>query len=85
MIDKQEGDHFVGDIAEVLGQHAQVDVIVNNALPLMRGIDECSYEEFQYALSVGVTAPFYPPCANNNVKIRIGAPCGVLLSLMLQW
>ena len=69
VIDKQEGDHFVGDIArqevleafaaEVLGQHARVDVIVNNALPLMRGIDECSYEEFQYALSVGVTAPFY--------------------------
>ena len=25
----------------------------------MQGIDECSYEEFQYALSVGVTAPFY--------------------------
>ncbi|MBR2257379.1 MAG: SDR family oxidoreductase, partial [Blautia sp.] len=23
------------------------------------GIDACSYEEFQYALSVGVTAPFY--------------------------
>jgi NAD(P)-dependent dehydrogenase (short-subunit alcohol dehydrogenase family) len=69
VIDKQEGDHFVGDIArqevleafaaEVLGKHARVDVIVNNALPLMRGIDECSYEEFQYALSVGVTAPFY--------------------------
>ena len=69
VIDKQEGDHFVGDIAqqevleafaaEVLSKHAHVDVIVNNALPLMRGIDECSYEEFQYALSVGVTAPFY--------------------------
>jgi NAD(P)-dependent dehydrogenase (short-subunit alcohol dehydrogenase family) len=25
----------------------------------MKGIDTCSYEEFQYALSVGVTAPFY--------------------------
>ena len=25
----------------------------------MKGIDECSFEEFQYALSVGVTAPFY--------------------------
>jgi NAD(P)-dependent dehydrogenase (short-subunit alcohol dehydrogenase family) len=25
----------------------------------MKGIDACSYEEFQYALSVGVTAPFY--------------------------
>ena len=69
VIDKQEGEHFVGDIAkkvvleafasEVLSRHNQVDVIVNNALPLMKGIDECSYEEFQYALSVGVTAPFY--------------------------
>ena len=36
-----------------------VDYLVNNALPIMRGIDECSYEEFQYALAVGVTAPFY--------------------------
>ena len=69
VIDKQEGEHFVGDIskqevleafaAEVLARHNKVDVIVNNALPLMKGIDECTYEEFQYALSVGVTAPFY--------------------------
>ena len=69
IVDKLPGRHFVGDIAnrEVLGAFAdqvvsrfgRVDVIVNNAMPLMRGIDECSYEEFQYALSVGVTAPFY--------------------------
>ena len=69
VIDRQEGAHFVGDIsrkdvleafaAEVLSKHDKVDVIVNNALPLMKGIDECTYEEFQYALSVGVTAPFY--------------------------
>lgn len=69
VIDKQGGEHFVGDIskkevleafvAEVLSKHNKVDVIVNNALPLMKGIDECSYEEFQYAMSVGVTAPFY--------------------------
>ena len=69
VIDKQEGNHFVGDIskqevleafvADVLKKHEQVDCIINNALPLMKGIDECSYEEFQYALSVGVTAPFY--------------------------
>ena len=25
----------------------------------MKGIDECSYEEFNYAMSLGVTAPFY--------------------------
>lgn len=69
VIDKCEGDHFVGDIAcrdrleqfvaEVLEKHSRVDYIVNNALPIMRGIDECSYEEFEYALRVGVTAPFY--------------------------
>lgn len=69
VIDKQEGSHFVGDIsnketlelfvARVLSKHDRVDIIINNALPLMKGIDECSYEEFQYALSVGVTAPFY--------------------------
>ena len=69
VIDKQQGDHFVGDISkkevlesfstEVLSKHKRVDIIINNALPLMKGIDECSYEEFQYALSVGVTAPFY--------------------------
>ena len=69
VIDKQEDDHFVGDISKkevlesfatyVLSRHNRVDVIINNALPMMKGIDECSYEEFQYALSVGVTAPFY--------------------------
>ena len=69
VIDKQEGEHFVGDISkkevleafasEVLSKHDKVDIIINNALPLMKGIDECSYEEFQYALSVGITAPFY--------------------------
>lgn len=69
VIDKQEGDHFVGDIAdkqtleqftqEVIAKHGHVDYLINNALPLMKGIDACSYEEFQYAMSVGVTAPFY--------------------------
>ena len=69
VIDKHEGEHFVGDIAkkevleafaeEVLSKHKNVDIIINNALPLMKGINECSYEEFQYALSVGITAPFY--------------------------
>ena len=69
MIDRQDGDHFVGDIAdkqtleqfaqEVIAKHGHVDYLINNALPLMKGIDACSYEEFQYAMSVGVTAPFY--------------------------
>lgn len=40
-------------------EHGKVDYLINNALPLMKGISECSYEEFNYALRVGVTAPFY--------------------------
>jgi NAD(P)-dependent dehydrogenase (short-subunit alcohol dehydrogenase family) len=69
VIDKKQGEHFVGDISdkqvlerfaeEVIGKYGYVDFLVNNALPIMKGIDECSYEEFQNALSVGVTAPFY--------------------------
>ena len=64
-----EANHFVGDLADkqvleqfakdVIKKHGHVDYLINNALPLMKGINECSYEEFQYALSVGVTAPFY--------------------------
>ncbi len=49
-------EEFAGKIIERFGH---VDCVINNALPIMKGIDECSYEEFQYALSVGVTAPFY--------------------------
>ena len=69
IIDIAQGNHFVGDIADkatlerfadmVIQAHGRVDVLVNNALPIMRGIDACSYEEFSYALAVGVTAPFY--------------------------
>lgn len=69
VIDKAAGKHFVGDLAQqdileqfaaqVIDKYGHVDVLVNNALPLMKGIDDCSYEEFSYAMAVGVTAPFY--------------------------
>ena len=69
VIDKAQGDHYVGDISqkevleafakEIIEKHGHVDILVNNALPIMRGIEACSYEEFQYALAVGITAPFY--------------------------
>lgn len=78
VIDKQEGEHFIGDLSNkdiieefckwVVGKYGHVDYIINNALPLMKGIDECTYEEFQYALSVGVTAPFYMvKCLKDNL------------------
>lgn len=69
IIDRTEGDWFVGDIADpevlerfadyVIGKHGHIDILVNNALPPMKGIDECSWEEFLYAQKVGVVAPFY--------------------------
>lgn len=69
VIDIAEGDHYVGDISDkdvleafadiVISENRGIDYLINNALPLMKGIDECTYEEFQYALAVGVTAPFY--------------------------
>ncbi len=69
VIDILPGDHFVGDISDkavletfaeqVIRRNGKVDYLINNAKPVMKGIDDCSYEEFQYALSVGVTAPFY--------------------------
>ena len=69
VIDCAPGDHYVGDIGDkatleafarqVIDRHGKVDVLVNNAPPAFRGIDTCSYEEFQNALAVGVTAPFY--------------------------
>lgn len=69
VIDKAEGDWFVGDIADksvieefakhVIDKYGRIDILVNNALPIMKGLDECSWEDFLYAQKVGVAAPFY--------------------------
>ena len=69
IIDIRPGNWFVGDVSKkddlerfassVIAQSGHVDYLINNALPLMKGIDECTYEDFTYALAVGVTAPFY--------------------------
>ncbi len=69
IIDLCENAYFQGDLADketlerfaekVISEYGHVDVLVNNAIPLSRGISEASYEDFEYALKVGVTAPFY--------------------------
>lgn len=69
VIDVTENPYFVGDIGEksvleafaqkVIAQYGRVDYLINNAPPLMKGLDDCTYEEFDYALRVGVTAAFY--------------------------
>jgi len=69
VIDLLENDYFVGDLADratleafagkVISEFGRVDALVNNAAPKMCGLSSCSYEDFEYALRVGVTAPFY--------------------------
>ena len=69
VIDKQPGVYFTGDLADektlerfaaqVAADYGHIDYLINNAAPLMKGIDSCTWQEFNYALQVGVSAPFY--------------------------
>lgn len=69
IIDILSNECFVGDISDketlekfagtIVAKHGKIDYLINNAPPLSKGLTECSYEEFEYALKVGVTAPFY--------------------------
>ncbi len=68
VIDKSDNHYFVGDIADegvlrdfsekVLKDYGHVDYIINNACFSRGGIENCSYEDFNYVLRTGVTAPF---------------------------
>lgn len=67
-IDLLQNGYFQGDIGDpavlrrfadkVVAEHGHVDVLVNNAKPLSKGLTECTYDEFDYAMRVGVAAPF---------------------------
>ena len=69
VIDLLDNDCFVGDLsdkatleafaAKIIAEHGRVDYLIHNAAPLSKGIETASYEDFSYALAVGVTAPFY--------------------------
>ena len=69
VIDLLDNEYFVGDLADqstleafakkVIAEYGRVDVLVNNAAPKSCGLESGSYEDFEYALRVGVTAPFY--------------------------
>lgn len=68
VIDLQDNPYFTGNLAceedlrrfsaKVLAEYGHVDVLVNNAAPLFKGLPDCSWEEFNYALQVGVAAPY---------------------------
>ncbi|MBR6554295.1 MAG: SDR family oxidoreductase, partial [Clostridia bacterium] len=69
IIDLLENDYFTGDLSQkemleafaekVIADYGRVDFLINNAAPKMCGVEAGSYEDFEYALRVGVTAPFY--------------------------
>ncbi|MCH5226367.1 MAG: SDR family oxidoreductase [Muribaculaceae bacterium] len=69
IIDKEAGPWYVGDIGKkevleefasyIIKRHGKVNILVNNAPPLMKGINDCSWDEFLYSMKVGVAAPFY--------------------------
>lgn len=69
VIDVLDNGYFVGDLADkatlekfadkVISDYGKVDYLINNAAPLMKGLENGSYEDFEYAMRVGVTAPFY--------------------------
>ena len=87
-IDKQAGPWFTGDLADkatlerfaadVIAKSGKVGVLVNNAMPLFKGIDECTYEEFAYAQAVGVVAPFYlAKLFKEHFAGRVGNPMDI--------
>ena len=69
IIDLLENGYFTGDLSQretleaftekVIADYGRVDFLINNAAPKMCGVEAGSYEDFEYALRVGVTAPFY--------------------------
>ncbi len=68
VIDLKENAYFQGNLGDeqtlrnfadqVMAEYGRVDYLINNAMPLFKGIDTCTYDEFNYALRVGVTAPY---------------------------
>jgi len=68
-IDINEPCNFKGDISDkrtleeaaykVVSIYKRVDFLINNAPLSFSGISKAGYEDFEYSLRVGVTAPFY--------------------------
>ena len=69
VIDRTENPYFTGELGDeetlrrfaqkVLAQYGRVDFLINNAPPAFLGIDRCGWDEFNAALRVGISAPYY--------------------------
>lgn len=68
VFDLQANPYFVGDLSKeadlrafcdkVVAEYGHVDYLINNAAPLFKGLPDCTWQEFNYALQVGVAAPY---------------------------
>ncbi len=68
IFDLQDNACFQGDLScesdlrrfcdKVIAEHGHVDYLINNAAPLFKGLPDCTWQEFNYALQVGVAAPY---------------------------
>ena len=68
ILDKEENGYFTGDLAEesvlrafsekVIRDYGRVDFLINNAMLTRGGLPDCSFEDFNYVLRVGVAAPY---------------------------
>ena len=68
ILDQEENEYFTGDLAEesvlrafsgkVIRDYGRVDFLINNAMLTRGGLPNCSYEDFNYVLRVGVAAPY---------------------------
>ena len=68
IFDLQDNAYFRGDLSceadlqrfcdKVIAEYGHVDYLINNAAPLFKGLPDCTWQEFNYALQVGVAAPY---------------------------
>lgn len=68
IIDLLENDYYVGDISKeevliefankVIADYGKIDYLINNACLSNGGLKDCSFNDFNYVLKVGVTAPY---------------------------
>ena len=67
-IDRLDNPYCVGDIADpdvlhafaarVIREHGRIDCLINNACLSKGGLAHCTYDDFNYVLRVGLSAPF---------------------------
>ncbi|MCL2855463.1 MAG: SDR family oxidoreductase [Defluviitaleaceae bacterium] len=94
IIDIKENDYFVGClsnpkdlekfVAKVVRDYGRVDFLINNAPPFSCGIDSASWGDFNHALKIGISAPFYltkllmPHFAPNAAIVNISSTRSIM-------